>query len=144
MRASFNRKRAEGALPLRRNASRTSIARKRAIDETLAGGEARLHAASLALETALIGALRRAFDTRKQEEGLSYARLGKRCGRLKSAARFALLGRDCRLSTLSDFAEALDLRLEFAFVDSKQPHRRFTPGGIEFVQIDPAEAGLTG
>jgi hypothetical protein len=131
--------RAEGILPPRRNASPASSMRGRVSEQTLEFAEARRNFASVALETALVAAFKHAFNTRKKEEGLSQAKLARRCGRWASAVGLTLRGQDWRLSTLSDFAEALDLRLAFCFVDRKQPHRRFTPSGVEVAQMDPSE-----
>lgn len=134
---SFNRARAEGILPPRRSKVWSEPGKAR--EQTIAGGEARRNFASAALERALTAALTRGFNTRKQEEGLSYAKLGRRCGRHREAVRRAMQGRDWRLSTLSDLAEALELRLEFAFADRKDLRRRFTSSGVEYAPIDPAE-----
>jgi hypothetical protein len=113
-------------------------------EQTLEYAESRRHFASAAMEFAIVAAFKHAFAKRKEEEGLSQAKLGRRCGRWAAAVGRTLQGWDWRLSTLSDFAEALDLRLEFAFVDRKHPNRRFTTYGTEYAPIDPFEAILGG
>ena len=130
---SFNRARAEGTLRPRRNASAKSLQPQPGYPE------ARRNFVSAALETALIAVFKHAFETRKHEEGLSQAKIGRRCGRRQSGVSRALQGRDWRLSTLSDFAEALDLRLEISFIDLKQPRRRFTPAGVEYAESKSIE-----
>jgi hypothetical protein len=146
-RTSFNvlrLARAEGGLPRRSNSSQVSGLRERLSEQTLAFSETRRNFASAAMETALAAAFKHAFNTRKQEDGLTLAEVGRRCGRWKQHIWRTLQGEDWRLSTLSDFTEALDLRLEFAFVDRKHPHRRFTSNGIACAQIDRSEAILGG
>jgi hypothetical protein len=129
--------RAEGILPRRRNARHASEALSAAERQS---AESRRNFASVAMEAALVAAFKHAFNTRKKEEGLSQAKLARSCGRHASSVGTTLSGRDWRLSTLSDFAEALGLRLEFSFVDRKYPHRRFTPSGVEIAQADPAQS----
>jgi len=144
---SFNIRRlarAEGGLRLRSNASPASSLRGGASKRTLEYYEARRNFASAALETAVVAAFKHAFNTRKQEEGLTQRALGQRCGRWPTSVMKTLRGQNWELSTLSDFAEALDLRFEFAFVDRKQPHRRFTQRGVEYARVDPAEVVLGG
>jgi transcriptional regulator with XRE-family HTH domain len=95
--------------------------------------------ASEIIEAAFFGAFMVAIDARKNEENLTQAELAKRTGREKTGISKLLAGpRNWKLSTISDLAEALDLRLEFVLVDQHFPQRRFTQTGVAFI---PPENG---
>ena len=133
---SFNHARAEGALRPRRNASAK-------LPKPPPGfSEARRNFASAALENGVLAAFRHALAARKREERLAQATIGRRCGRHSASVNRTLRSRDWRLSTLSDFAEALNLRLEFSLVDLQQPGRRFTPAGVADAEGEPFEDKL--
>jgi transcriptional regulator with XRE-family HTH domain len=96
--------------------------------------------ASEIIEAAFFGAFMVAIDARKAEEKLTQATLAKRTGREKTGISKLLSGpRNWQLSTISDLAEALDLRLEFCFVDEHNPMRRFTQTGMQFIIPDRIE-----
>jgi hypothetical protein len=94
----------------------------------------RLKFSSASMGLALVTALRHSFKTRKAEYGWTQTMLGKNCGRRRSSITATLAGRDWKVSTISDLAEGLGLRLEFAFVDKWKPGRRFTARGVEYSQ----------
>jgi DNA-binding phage protein len=90
--------------------------------------------ASEIIEAAFFGAFMVAIDARKNEENLTQAELARRTGKEKTGVSKLLAGpRNWKLSTISDLAEALDLRLEFVLVDQHCPSRRFTQTGMAFV-----------
>jgi transcriptional regulator with XRE-family HTH domain len=90
--------------------------------------------ASEIIEAAFFGAFMVAIDARKNEEHLTQIELAKRTGKEKTGMSKLLAGpRNWKLSTISDLAEALDLRLEFVLIDRHNPIRRFTQTGVAFV-----------
>src|ERR1035437_6487781 len=96
--------------------------------------ESRRAFASEIIEASFFGAFMVAIDARKNEEHLTQVELGKRTGREKTGISKLLAGpRNWKLSTISDLAEALDLRLEFVLIDRRNPVRRFTQTGAAFV-----------
>jgi len=100
--------------------------------------------ASEIIEAAFFGAFAVAIDARKNEESLTQAELAKRTGREKTGISKLLAGpRNWKLSTISDLAEALDLRLEFVLVDQHFPTRRFTQTGVAYAlpQNTPVDSG---
>lgn len=85
------------------------------------------------MESAFFGAFLLAIDARKSEQALTRSELGKRMGREKTGISKLLSGpRNWQIDTISDLAEALDVRLEFALVDRLNSFRRFTATGTEF------------
>jgi transcriptional regulator with XRE-family HTH domain len=93
----------------------------------------RLQFAAEMMETAFFGAFYAAILARKEEQSLTRAALGKRMGREKTGISKLLSGpRNWQIDTISDLAEALDLRLEIALVDRVNPLRKFTPTGVVF------------
>lgn len=85
------------------------------------------------MESAFFGAFLLAIEARKSEQALTRSELGKRMGREKTGISKLLSGpRNWQVDTISDLAEALDVRLEFALVDRLNPLRRFTATGTEF------------
>jgi hypothetical protein len=85
------------------------------------------------LKSAFFGAFYTAIGVRKNEEALTRAKLGSRMGREKTGISKLLSGpRNWQLDTISDFTEALDLRLEFSLVDRHYPNRRFTATGVQY------------
>lgn len=94
------------------------------------------------MQVALVSALRHAFIARKKEGKLTQDRLAARSGQDCSTVSRILSGRDWRMNSIAVLAEALDLRLEFAFVDRKDPARRFKQHGASYVPADLAGAQM--
>lgn len=93
--------------------------------------EQRRKFASEVLEASFFGAFLLAIEARKNEASLTQSELAQRTGREKTGISKLLSGpRNWQIRTISDLAEALDLRVEFALVDRLNPQRRFTPTGI--------------
>jgi DNA-binding phage protein len=88
--------------------------------------------ASDVLEASFFGAFVMAIDARKNELNMTQAELAERTGREKTGISKLLSGpRNWTIRTISDLAEALDLRLEFALIDRINPVRRFTASGVQ-------------
>jgi DNA-binding phage protein len=85
------------------------------------------------LEAAFFGAILTAIGVRKKEQSLTRSQIGFRMGREKTGISKLLSGpRNWQIRTISDLAEALDLRLQFSFVDRNFPIRKFTATGIQY------------
>jgi hypothetical protein len=98
-----------------------------------ASSENRRKFAAELLEHAFFGAFYSVISARKKEQSLTRAQLGKRMGREKTGISKLLSGpRNWQISTISDLAEALDVRVEFRLVDRINPLRTFTPTGVTF------------
>lgn len=104
--------------------------------------EGRRQFAAYVLETSFFGAYMTAIAARKGEQELTQNDLAERTGRDKTGISKLLSGpRNWTIKTISDLAEALDLRVEFKLVDLYNPIRQFTPTGVMYdapsVQIAP-------
>ena len=93
--------------------------------------------AAAALHTALVRAIRHALHARREEDGLSQRNLSRIYGR-EMFINNTLTSWNWKTSTICNLAEAIGLRFEFAFVDRKNPRRRFTPTGVEYREVEPS------
>ena len=94
------------------------------------------------IEAAFFGAFVTAIAIRKEEQSLTQVELAKRTGREKTGiSKLLSRPRNWQLHTISDLAEALNLRLEFSLVDRVNPMRRFTQTGIEYNLPESPYAG---
>jgi hypothetical protein len=85
------------------------------------------------LTHAVFGAFYTAIALRKQEHALTRAQLGSRMGREKTGiSKLLAAPRNWQLSTISDLAEALDLRVQITLFDRLNPLRTFTSTGVTF------------
>lgn len=100
---------------------------------------ARLHMADV-LRGRVFGAIYAAAEFRKNEEGLSRKELAEKMGRDEAVvSRTFSAPNNWTLKTVSDLCFALNLRLEFVFIDRSNQERVFLDTGMVCRRRDPRQ-----